>query len=440
MTPRLRQRAEAGSAFARPSVIFALTWTVVTGLFSISWLRSEIPVNLATILLIGGSISAFFYIEHLTGFSRRSGGGSPPCQDPEAARQLGEECIRRLKRTFFGIWAVGITFMIVVQGGFPMLWNLIGDGRGYAEFGLPTLNGALNAIWLSVIVLSLRDYLLTGERRFALHILLLLSYCVMIFSRGLLVLACLNLAGCFLLGRRIKLRQGLQIGLFALVGLYLMNFLAENRNSGSKDSIRRFIADTSGVVFEESFLGDMKRSLIWIEMYAVAPLSNLNFNISTIQPQYYPNYTLRGLFPSVLREYVFRIQDLEYEDRYGLVMVNTAFNTFTFYANYLRDFGLWGCAGILLIVQLLASRFYHLAVGGDIGAMVGYAGIFAALVLSPFTDYFGTLLIIAQISIAAYIRSKLRQAVHGGPARRAGRRAPKALPSAAPSGNASAGI
>ena len=440
MTPRVRHRARAGSMLARPSVIFAVTWSAVTVSFLFSVLRSEIPLEFKTILLIGGSISAFFYIDHIAGFSRRRAGAAPPSQDPEVTRQLREEFIRRLKRRFFGVWAVGIALTVVAQKGFPLLWIVIGDGRGYAEFGIPTLNGGLQALYISVTVLSLRDYLLTGKRRFALHTLLLFSYCLLIMSRGLMLLLALNLAGCYLLARRLKLRQVLQLGLFALVGLYLMNFVGESRNPESKDAIRQFIADTSGTVFEDSLLGDIKRGWFWVEMYGVAPLSNLNFNINTIQPLYYPNYTLRALFPTVVREHVFQMQELEYEDRYGLVMVNTAFNTFTFYANYLRDFGLWGCAGILLIVQLLASRFYYLAVGGDIGAMVGYAGIFAALVLSPFTDYFGTLLIIAQISIAAYIQSELRQAVNGGPARREGRRAPQALPSAAPSGNASAGI
>lgn len=440
MTARVRPRRRTGSALARPAVIFAITWLAVTVLFLLSVLRSGIPIALRTILLISGSILGFFLIEHFTGVLKRRLGATAPPQDPKVMRQVQEACLSRVKKAFFIIWALGIALTIIVQGGFPLLWNLIGDSRGYAEFGLPTLNGGLTALYISVTVLSFRDYLLTGERRFGLHTLLLFSYCLLIMSRGLMVLVVLNLTGYYLLARTVTLRRTLSLALAALVGIYLLNFVAENRSSGDKESMRQFIADTSGTIFDESFLGDLKRGWTWLEMYGTAPLSNLNFNINTVQPHYYPDYTVRALFPSVVRERIFGMQSQEYEDRYALQMVNTAFNTFTFYANYLRDFGLFGCVGILLIVQVLASRYYHMAISGDIGAGVGYAGIFTALVLSPFTDYFGTLIIAAQIAIAVYIRAKLRRALHGGPTGRAGRRGPRALPNSASSGGAPGAI
>jgi hypothetical protein len=409
VNPGPRPILEPPSFLSRPAVIFGLVWAVVLCLFFVSLIRQDMVLELRTMLLIGGSIIGFFYIEHLFGFSRNNRVQLAAIAPPEILRRQ-VTYFRRLKRLLFSVWATGVLLTAAIQGGFPLLWGLMGDPRGYADFGIPTLNGALVALYIILTLLSFHDYLTSGQRRFAIHTLLLCSYCLAIMNRGLMVYMILNLAGYYLLNRRLTSRRIIPLGLFFVVFIYLLNFLAENRHADSKTVIRQYVEDTSESAFQETAFGDLRRGGTWLLFYATAPLVNFNFNIKSVEPRYYPDYTLRALFPSVVREQVFQMQQQEYENRYALQMANTAFNTFTFYANYLRDFGLWGCVGILLIVQVLASRFYHAAIRGVFGSKLVYCGIFAAMVLTPFTDFFGTLIMIAQIFLGTLIQLGLRRA------------------------------
>ncbi len=389
-------------------MIFGVVWSVVLSLFLISLLREGMALEMKTALLVGGSILGFFYLEHFFGFSKS--GVSRRAMPPPEIYQRQMVFLQHLKRTLLLVWGTGVLLTIIIQGGFPLLWGLIGDPRGYADYGIPTLNGGLVALYIILTLLTFHDYLASGRRRFAVQTLLLWSYCIVIMNRGLMVYLILNLSGYYLLNRRLTAQRLLRLGLLALVVIYLLNFVAENRNTDGKAVIRQYVEDTSEDVFKESAVGDVKRGWTWLLFYSTAPLVNLNFNIDKIEPRYYPDYVLRALFPTIVREQIFQLQQQEYENRYALQMANTAFNTFTFYANYLRDFGLWGCVGILLIIQMLASRFYYSAIRGVFGSKLVYCGIFAAMVLTPFTDFFGTLIMIAQIFIGTMIQRGLRRA------------------------------
>ncbi len=433
MNPGSRPIFEPPSALSRPAVIFGLVWSVVVFLFLISLLREGMALEVKTALLVGGSIAGFFYLEHFFGFSKDGVSRRAMLPTPETyTRQL--LYLRRLKRTLLVVWGAGVLLTVIIQRGFPLLWGLIGDPRGYADFGIPTLNGGLVALYIILVLLSFHDYLASGQRKYAIHTVLLWSYCIAIMNRGLMVYLILNLVGYYLLSRRLTGRRILRIGVLALVFLYLLNFVAENRHAESKAIVRQYVEDTSEGVFQESVFGDLKRGWTWLQFYATAPLVNLNYNIDSIEPHYYPDYVLRALFPTIVREQVFQLQRQEYENRYALQMANTAFNTFTFYANYLRDFGMWGCVGILLIMQVLASRFYRAAAQGVLGPKLVYCGIFAAMILTPFTDFFGTLIMIAQIFIGTMIQLGLRRAggeyiPEGQPRDRRGiRRRPRPIP------------
>lgn len=438
MNPGARPILEPPSAFSRPSVIFGLVWSVVLFLFLVSLLREGMALELKTALLVGGSIAGFFYLEHFFGFSK-NGSSRRLIFPPPDIYQRQVLYIRRLKRTLLTVWATGVFLTVIIQRGFPLLWGLIGDPRGYADFGIPTLNGGLVALYIILTLLSFHDYLASGQRRYAIHTVLLWSYCLAIMNRGLMVYLILNLAGYYLLSRRLTAQRLLRIGAMALVFLYLLNFVAENRHAESKATVRQYVEDTSEGVFQESVFGDLKRGWTWLLFYATAPLVNLNYNIDTVEPNYYPDYTLRALFPTIVREQIFQLQRQEYENRYALQMANTAFNTFTFYANYLRDFGISGCVGILLIIQVLASRFYRSAVQGQLGPKLVYCGIFAAMILTPFTDFFGTLIMIAQISIGTMVQAGLRRAggefipIDRPPPRRGHRGPPRPLAAIHPS-------
>lgn len=390
---------ESASRWSRPATIFATVWTGVLLLFYLSPLRQGMFLELKTALLLGGSIAAFFFIEHLFLFRPSP---APTRRLPfMERRELAQ--LQNLKGKLFACWAIGVALTVVLQRGFPLLWRIIGDSRGYADFGIPTFNGGLVALYITVSLLSLNDYLKGGGGRALGRLALLCSYCVLTMNRGLLVYLLLNLGAYYLLHRTLNGGRLVRLVLMLGVFFYLLNFLAENRNEGNKYAIRQYMEEVSGGSFSDSIAGDLERGWKWLFLYATAPLVNLNYSINTVEPKYYPNYTIQPLLPTVVRERLFKYKEEEYENRYALQMTNAAFNTFTFYANYFRDFGLLGCVGVLLAVQIFACYFYRAAMRDDPGAQLVYSGIFAALVLTPFTDYFGTLIMIAQVTFGLTI-------------------------------------
>jgi oligosaccharide repeat unit polymerase len=390
------------SNLSRPAIIYAVVWLTVFALFLFSVLNDGIEVKIQTVLLILGSTLSFFVIEKLFKLN-----GTIKINGKKLCKQIQNQqenvYLRQIKALIFKIWSMGVVATIGVQGGFPLLWKMIGDSRGYADFGLPTINGGLVALYIVLTLLTFRQYLVTQEVRPLLQTLMLFLYCIAIMNRGLMVLIACNLAALYLLYRQVARKHVWQIIAIGIVIVYLLNFLAENRNAASKEDIRSYLENVSENIYEESILGDLNRGGTWLSLYSTAPLVNLNYNIDRIEPTYVPDYVLRALFPSVVRDYIFQNSQKEYEMRYSLEMVNKAFNTFTFFANYLRDFGLWGCVGISLLVQLVANRFYKMAIRGDEGSKIAYCGIYAAVVLSPFTDFFGTLIIPTQIYIGVAI-------------------------------------
>ena len=46
----------------------------------------------------------------------------------------------------FKYWCVCYLIIIIISGGFPLLWIIIGDTKNYIDFGVPTFSGLLNMV------------------------------------------------------------------------------------------------------------------------------------------------------------------------------------------------------------------------------------------------------------------------------------------------------
>lgn len=389
------------SVLSRPAVVFSLVWIVVFVEFYIYSFNNGIVIKTETVVLIVGSILGAFLME-ATLKSFRS---------PKKVMRDQTLDYFVITRSIRKIWMLGVLVTVVLQGGFPMLWAFIGDPRGYADFGIPTLNGGLVALYVVLTLLTFLGAIKSGEKNSAVNTLYLFLYCIATMNRGLMVYLVLNLLALYLLYKSVSVKRVVPIVLMFLTLVYLLNFIAENRSIESKKGVRDFLETTSANQFEDSLIGDFDRGLTWLSVYSTAPLVNLNHNIDKMDPTYMPDYVLRGLFPSIVRDLIYKTSEQEYELRYSLEMANKAFNTFTFYANYLRDFGFYGCFAILAIINYAANRIYPLALNGGMGFKVAYCGIFAAIVLTPFTDFFGTLVLPAQVLIGILIERRVRKLV-----------------------------
>ena len=381
------------SVLSRPAIAFSLVWIFVFVEFYIHSLSNGIVIKIETVVLIVSSILGAFLVEATLNSFR-------PSKKLMRAQPLDYSVITRSIKK---IWIFGVLITVVLQGGFPMLWAVIGDPRGYADFGIPTLNGGLVALYVVLTLITFSGFINSRGKNPAVNTVFLFLYCVAIMNRGLMVYLVLNLVGLYLLYKSVTIKRAAPMAILFLTMLFLLNFIAENRSLESKKGVRDFLETTSANQFENSLLGDFDRGWTWLSVYSTAPLVNLNHNIDKMDPTYLPDHVLRALVPSIVRDLIYKTSEQEYELRYSLEMVNSALNTFTFYACYLRDFGFYGCFAILVIVNYIANRIYPLALNGGMGFKVAYCGIFAAIVLTPFTDFFGSLVLPAQVYIGILI-------------------------------------
>ncbi len=371
-------------------------WTLLIYLFSLKLIKFYEPINDRTLALLGGSIVTFliaWFLAKLFIKRRRS------FLLEDISRNQIEVLVKYLS-LFLRIWLVGNVLTIVVQSGFPILWLFIGSVKTYADYGLPTFNGLLNALFAFLIVGNFFVYKVTGIKKYRNIVLILLTFPILIMSRGLLVLVVFELLGAYLFIKRLRIRN-----LFFLVGgifsfVYLFGLLGDLRLGETKDIVYELV--------EEEHLENAEKvpsGFIWAYLYSTVSLNNVVYNIKRIEPNYLPYHSTVSLFPSVVRNLVFG--DKKYEDRYSLEMANASFNTFTYFANYLKDFGVELTLAIVFIFQIFISRIYLRAKNMELGPFLVFPILYMAIMLSIFSDYFMSLPTIFQIFISFYVGRKM---------------------------------
>ena len=93
--------------------------------------------------------------------------------------------------------------------------------------------------------------------------------------------------------------------------------------------------------------------------------------------------------------------------KYSMKMSNPVINTFTYFANYIKDFGIVFTLFIVFNLQLLIWDTYVRAKNNNLGAALAYPAFFMALMLSTFADFFANLVVIFQIILAFYVGRRI---------------------------------
>jgi hypothetical protein len=123
-------------------------------------------------------------------------------------------------------------------------------------------------------------------------------------------------------------------------------------------------------------------------LYWVGPIVNTQLNFLGADPfSLNPYFSLQGIVPTVIREYLFQPQD------YGLLF-NEANNTTSFLTPLMRDFGVYGAGVLVLILFVLTSFVYHRARAGYFFSFLFWPPIFMSLVLSNFSLFYTSLVVV----------------------------------------------
>jgi oligosaccharide repeat unit polymerase len=373
------------SVFVNPVVLYSLIWLAALALLSTRWATFMTGVSRGFLILVLGNIAISIVVYFAATWLKRAlapvhrPGGVRSTHGADSASLAALLALRRYSDLLFAIWVAGSLINVWFSGGLPIVWNLRGDDRTYADYGLPTFSGLIAACGLFA---SLGFFLLSllGKRKSRWWaVALVFVYQFAILNRGGTVWMALEMLGVYLLVGRSGIRRTIVGALLVLLLITLFGVMGSIRVGKNYSHLSALATPEGEAVFEH-----LPSGFWWTYLYAAVGPVNLNAVIDGYVPLGRPYWSVVNLFPTVVRNLVYT--ETVYEARYPLKMVVGLFNVFTLYGGYLADFGLVGCFAITLVLQLLAVHHYLRASSGDLASIIAYAVCFQVIVVSLFTD------------------------------------------------------
>lgn len=390
-------------------MLLLLIWAVELFLYSIHLIEYYRPLNFKSVFFLIGVVIIVLFAGVVSKPKRRH--LYVPIQKSTIAYATVEIEEKANKVTKYFIY--GTILNVIYSKGFPLLWLFTGGGN-YTEFGIPTFNGFMNALYYIAIVLNMYLYLSTNDRKYSKSLLLLVLYPVFCMTRALIFTMGFELIGLYIMMRKIKAKTITILVGCALAIIILFGVIGNQRNGGAvseaTEAMVRELVDSKHV----DTMTKLPSGFTWVYWYFTCSTNNLIFNIEKLHPNYLPDNTLKRLLPSVLRGLLF--EEKEYEDSYVFEMDNTIVNTFTLYATYLTDFGVPMTMFLFFFVGWFFYKVYYRALAGRLNYFLMYPAIIMVICLSVFDDFMLSLPTIFQLVITYYMfKPKHRIVKYGQP-------------------------
>lgn len=302
------------------------------------------------------------------------------------------------RKGLLGIWIAVSLVEIAVSGGLPIIWVIIGNGRTYESFGIPSVHGFMNAIYL-FLTFSAFIKLLSNRSRIALfEFLMLLSWSVIVVSRALMAIAILQVAVFFLLTSKVSLKVkfgAILIGVVVFVAAF--GFLGDIRAEEFS------ILVSTGL----SYLDPRLSGLVWAYAYLASPVANLALNVSvnTAELKIVPVTFLLPLLPSfVQRALGYEVGFLGFSG----YLAHDAFNVGTAFIQIFIDWGIVGTVLYAFILGIFGHAVWHGFVRSGRADIISL--FIPCIVLTIFSNQFNQLpIILLFILFASFTRIAPKQ-------------------------------
>ncbi|MEO3678873.1 O-antigen polymerase [Rheinheimera sp. FR7-31] len=326
-----------------PLSVFTLTWLSVVLLYSARW---------SDVLIIDSWFIVFFVISFvlspfMAGFSISY---FIPVKKGKDHGLTRETIISSKRLKLFAVSFVVVTFIeIAIFKGFPVLWFLVGDSRGYADYGIPTVHGLVNAMHLSLITISF--YLAIKRRVSWVYFFILIIWCVLMFSRFLIMVSIVQCLFLYFLTSNVRFSRVLITIFFGFAFIYLFGLIGGMR-SGIEDTAQFF-----GV--NENFPDFLPVVFIWVYIYLLSPINNLASWYGYVSYDFTFPSVFATLLPSVIRDFLYSKK----ADDSSLPLVHEAFNMSTGLAPAFADAGIIGMLIFLLFFGFASGILWRLSKG-----------------------------------------------------------------------------
>ena len=373
-----------------PVLIYSSIWLVVLFATSLGITDNLLPLNTATIWLVLSNIFSFLLVYMVFAVCY------PNCKSYVHEFSISKLSLIRMRKFVSGlllIWVLLSIVEIIYCGGVPLAWVFLKIPKTYIDFGIPTLHGFINAIYLFSLTFLFLDWYLHGNRKKLLFILILLLWPIAVICRSLLVTVLFQMAGIYFLFNILNFKKML-LTILLLLGLIVL--------FGIIGDIRGVANPFSSMVIEEyqSTFSNLPSGFLWTYVYITSPLSNVIANINDINPSYFPYYSILELIPTAIRGIIF--PNIVHSTK--LVVENL--NVSTFYIGFLEDFGILGTILIVTVMQFFIVYCYFSALCKKVWAIIAYAVLFQCLVFSIFCNLFFLPVYFAQIILAMCLGKK----------------------------------
>jgi len=289
-------------------------------------------------------------------------------------------------RVAFRIWMAVTIVEIIVSGGIPIVWLVLGSTKTYRDFGIPSLHGLVNSFLFTIGLCRFALFLTTSEKRHLRVPAFILIWSILVVTRNMMLVSLIQFAILFVRLRPIKMSTVFRFAV-AIAGFVLLFGAVGDYRSGSSDLIRKWAQPT------DNYPDWLPSGLLWVYIYAATPVNNLIYTIEVSPPlnnPLFPN-TSATLFPSVLRGVLYGDQLGEAESGQ---LIDATFNVSTAYIGPYQDFGLAGIALFSALTAFACLQFWHRK---DLKSVLIYVVLAQCLILGLFWNQFLSLPIITQI-------------------------------------------
>lgn len=363
-----------------PVFAFVVPWTLVLCGQQMALCRIIIPQYSSFYLIIIGniltSIIGAFCLQLLIG------------QSGSLNRQKNENFYlsNQFKRITYFFVFINLSlqfFQMLYFEGFPLLWLVLQSNKNYFDYGIASLNGLINAIYLLSTTAFYLIYLQEKSWKKFLLLTLLFTQPILLVSRQLFISLFLQIACCSLIYHPQRIKRFA----FISVAILLIFILVGNYRTGLTHLIE--------ILEPEPFIPSWMHSLLWIYAYIVTPFNNINASIDYMQPCGSFNYELRALLPNVVKNQF----DLNFDfSDVGFSLVHHSMTVASFYFGPLVDFGNLYAFFFMAIFQVLLFLSFRKAVRTKASLhIIEYAVLYMIMILSIFDNLFLYLPVLTQL-------------------------------------------
>jgi len=282
--------------------------------------------------------------------------------------------IKNYKKLLY-FWIIVTIIEIIYSKGLPLQWLLVSNGRTYDEFGIGTVHGLANAIYLFItFTVIFKDNKSTNDKVF---LVFLLVWPILVVSRALLTIVILQGVFYYFSISEKKLSYFIYRGIIGFVFfMMLFGFLGNYRSEGFSVLSAFNIAD-EGQIFQAIYL--------WFYVYLVSPIANFAMNLIYTEPSYtlFPHSSFSMLIPSVIRS------ALGFDSGFFLhtpMVIHNAFNVTTAFIYPYRDWGYFGFLVFTFLLGFIGHIVWGLSSNGRLLPLLAFYN--SCIVLTVFTNQF----------------------------------------------------